>query len=191
MAVTPFKLAEQVKRIVGGGSWQEYITAINQAYGIAVKKSFFEGKNDGVSEIDGAFIYTFKNIDVVLDDDLKMYYAIMPGGYVDLPHELGVQSISTMQSSDKPFVRLQTQQWAMMQNLKMSQLEGERPYYIENNRIYLPTIVAADNVDKLLIKLSVSLDALEPNEVINIPADTQAFIVNMVVEQYLGKKDTK
>ena len=51
----------------------------------------------------GTYVYTFKNQLILKDDDLNQWYTDL-ASYIDLPHEIGIQTVAFM-----PLPRTNTQ----------------------------------------------------------------------------------
>lgn len=197
MATSKYKIAEQAQRILAGGyvsdddqiAIQELMIAVEQEFARAVKMNWYQNKNmDGVSEINGAFIYSFEDIPVAFNAATNKYYATLPASYIDLPHELGLHYISKMQSQEIPFVRLPNGYGGLLNGLASESMEGFNTYFVENDKIILPTLSNQDTGVLLLLKLAVSLDGIEEDTPINVPPDIQGMIVDGVVKRYMLEK---
>lgn len=185
---TKLKLAQQAQMILGGKPLlQEMILATNQAYAYVVRTNWWTNRNEGeIDSINGNFIYAFKDNDIVLDSDVNLYYSVIPSTFLgNIPHEIGIPHVSYMQSVNKPFIRLTNGMPALFQGLQSSNFDGYDTFFVENNRIYLPTIdISVACKAKLLIKLVVALEGLDEQTEISIPPDIQWEIVNLAVKLY-------
>lgn len=190
MATSIFMLAEKAKDILGKGDIQALASACIDAYAVVVKQGWYENKQDGTSEVDGAFVYTFKNVAPILDLDLDKYYAVIPSSYVRLPHEMGINYVSLMANQNKPFMRLNSGSIGMWSNLKSNVLGGHQTYYVEGIRMYFPKMTNVSN-GNILLKLSIALDNVDVDETLNIPPDMASMIVDMVVAKYQPKPEVK
>ena len=191
---TKRKLAEQVRLILGGKpSFQECILATNQAYGYVVRTNWWANKNQGENDINGNFIYAFDNNDILKDTNKNLYYSVIPSTFLgNIPHEMGIPHVSYQQSYDKPFIRLTNGQPALFRGLQSSNFEGNDTFFVENDKIYLPTInISTSCTAKLLIKLVVALEGLDDETEISIPPDLQWEIVSNAVSLYSNKQDEK
>ncbi len=210
---TKNKIAEQALRILSGGSptrdskiaIQEIMIAVEQAFAYTVKLAWFQNKNEGLSELNGTYVYTFRNQDIIQDTELNQYYTALPGSYIDLPHELGIQTVAFMPqvnkdyqpvskgSQDDPIVRVPNGFLGLTRGLAVGALENRIGYYVEGTRIYYVNMTKSNYGNKVMIKLAVSLDGIDQDEQINIPPEVQKQIVDMVVERYapeqIAKKD--
>lgn len=194
MATSKYKIAEQVQQILGKGEIQELLEAVKNAIGTVVKNNWFQNKNEGVSEIAGQYVYSFKNIAPSFDEDLEMYYCEIPSSYIDLPHEQGVNLVSWMKSQSLPFIRISNGSLALYYGTDSETMQGNKIYFVESNRIYFPNIVDSEvsSDAKLLLKLSVALDAVDDEAPITISPDVQDLVVNIVLQKYgIKKEETK
>jgi len=190
--ITIYNIAEQCRAILGKGNIQELVQASKNAYATAVKNSWYEGKNDGVSELNGSFVYTFKDIKPILDIELDMYYIVVPSSFIGLPHNMGINLVSFMKGQDKTFAMLGTGVYGMISNLKSFALGGRQAYYIEGTRMYFPKMKKTDIEIKgetrgILLKMAIALDDVDVDEQLNIPSNIQDEIVTLVVNKYREK----
>ncbi len=188
-----YKIAEQIQRILAGGTptrdrqvtIQELMISVTQELGTAVKQSWFAGRQDGVSEINGTFIYSFNNVAVQKDTDTDIYYSTLPASFIDLPNEMGVHSISLMKSQSKPFTRLANGYNFMFEGLQANRvLSEQQTFYIQNDKAWYPNMEASDSVSNVLMKLAVSLDGIDQDADINISPEIQSQIITAVVQKY-------
>lgn len=190
MSTSLYKLAEQTKSLVGErAEMQELIESVRQSFGSAVKLLWYENKKNELSEIDGAFVYTFgKDPAIVpeLDTRTKQYFIPIPSTYISLPHEMGIVQVSYMESQDAPFARLANGAWGLFAGLKSSELGGVQPFYSEGMKIYFPKMKSTE-VGEILLKLSIGLDGIDVRENLNIPLNIQDQIVNMVIQKFNPK----
>ncbi len=190
MAQSLYKLAEQCQRLIGKGDFQEIIEAVKQAYASIAKLQFYENKNEGVNEVNGSFVYTFKNNAPQLDSDLDKYYIEIPSTYLELPHEMGVNQVSYMKGQETPFVRISSSMEGLFSNLKSNVFGGNQTYYIENGKMYFPKMNATSTGD-ILLKLAIALDDVDVDEDLNIPVNIADAIINAVVQKYAPQPEQK
>lgn len=180
------RIAEQVQRILGGDVLiQELMLYCNQAYGYIVKKNWWNNKAQGENDVNGNFIYSFDDNVIALDTAKNLYYSQLPSSFLgDIPHEMGIPHVSYMQSYDKPFVRLANGMPGLFRGLDSATLDGNDTFFVENAKIYLPTITAQTSGKNLLIKLVVALEGISDEENIAIPPDVEFEIVQLAVAMY-------
>lgn len=185
------RIAQQAKRILGiNVPTQELILFASQAYAYVVKKNWWNNRKDGETGLNGSFIYSFDDNAIALDSGKNLYYSTLPSSFLgDIPHEMGIPHVSFMESYDYPFVRLANGMPGLFQGLQSETLDSRNTFFVENNRIYLPTIKPETADKTLLIKMVVSLQGLSDEEEISIPPDIELEIINMTVQMYQEKQN--
>lgn len=179
-------MAEQVQSSIGRGELQELIEAVRQSYASAVKLLWYENKKAELSEIDGAFVYSFKNLVPALDSDTGYYQIEIPSTYIALPHEMGVVSVSYMKSQNRPFVRIANGALGLFANLKSFVMGGNQVYFVDQKYMVFPKMTGLQ-VGNILLKLAVAVDTVDPEEEMNIPPNIQDQIVQMVIQKFNPK----
>lgn len=188
--VSLYEIAEKCKYQLGSvGDFQALISTVIDSYSTVAKMSFYENKQDGVSEIDGEFIYTFgKNTSLTpsLDLDTDEYYIIIPSSYLRLPCEYGISSVAYMQGQSSQFVRVSTGNAGMWSNIKAGLLGGRQTYYVEGTRMYFPKM---KNTTKgnILLKMAVALDDMEKDDRIDEPLNISRDVVDQIVAMVVAK----
>lgn len=196
MATNKKKIAEQIQRILYAGNSpynrnitvQELMIAINQAFASAVKLNWYNNKNEGVSEVDGAFVYTFKNVPIAKDADLDLFYSVLPSSYVALPHELGIQMVAFMHSQDKPIIRVPNGFQALSRGLAVGNLECRKGFYVDGDRVYYMHVDSGEAEKTVLMRIAVTLDSLEDDQDVNIPPDVVDMIIESTLKRYTLEK---
>ncbi len=185
--ISLFEISEKCKYQLGGeGDFQALISSVIDSYSSIVKLSFYENKNDGVSEVDGEFIFTFgktTSLTPMLDLQTDEYYIVIPSSYLRLPHEYGINSVAYMQGQSSQFIRVSTGNAGMWSNIKAGILGGRQTYYVEGSRMYFPKMENSQ-VAGILLKLAVALDTTDIDAPLNISRDVVDQIVNAVVSKF-------
>lgn len=190
MATNIIRLAEEVKRRTGKGEIQELTFAVREQLGVFAKANFWQGRNDGVTELDGQFLYPFNSLNPVLDSDGNgEYYIEIPSAYLSLPYEWGINSVSLQGSSKVPFIRTTSGYQGLMSGTMSEGMEGFDIYYVISNRMYFPNMTVA-SVAPIRLVLGVAFDTLDDEDDINISPDIQAQIVNALVQYYTPQQAT-
>ncbi|MES3018136.1 MAG: hypothetical protein V4721_10165 [Bacteroidota bacterium] len=188
-----YKIAEKVRDILQKGNLEAIISSCIDCYAIVAKNQFYENKKDGVGEVDGVFIYNFGKTEPLaptLDVSTDMYYIVIPSSYLRLPCEYGINSVSFLKGQTKPFVRVGAGSVGMWVNLKANCLGGHQTYFVEGTQMFFPKMTASTK-GNMMLKLTVALDTIDPEQDLNIPPDVAGMIVDMVVEKYRGKPEVK
>lgn len=181
-----WSISEQVKDRLGGkGDIQTYISAVIDALGTAVKNEWFQGKNDGVSEIAGQFLYPFGKTTPllpVLDSVYGLYYITIPSSYVSIPCEIGISSVSY--AKGKSFVRLTSAEWRNYLLTKAGKaLGGRQAYFTEDKLMYFPKMNASEAMNIYLV-LAVAYSTINPRDQINISPNVKDVVIDIVVAKY-------
>jgi len=187
--MTKYLLAEQIQRILLADyanrdnvlTIQELMVSVSQEYAQVVKLNWFQGKNDGVSEIEGVFVYTFKNRPVLKDEDTGRYYSEIPSSYLSLPHELGIRMVAEMKGDSQPFIRVPLTYLALTRNLTSITNMGRSGFYVEGKNIYF---VNYNKAEKVMFKLAIALEETDADDEIQIPPDIQSQIIDKVLTKY-------
>lgn len=195
MITTKHKLAEQVLLRLGKDMVEaepdirELILSVQQSLGNVVRKRFFEAKNYDVGEIDGALVYTFKNIDIQYDTDTEQYYSTLPAGTITLPHGIGLKLVAPMKGLSRKEVNggyrpVPNGFNDLYSGLASSRLENMVGYYKENDKIYYVNMDGLNKPTGVMMKMIVPLDGIDEDANINIPADIQEEIIEIVFSKY-------
>jgi hypothetical protein len=192
---TRYIIAEQAQRIIQGGTptpdsevrKDELVIYVDQAFGQMVKQSFYQNKAEGVSWIDGNFVYSFVE-EVKEDKMLGLSYVRIPSTYVSLPLGMGIHSVSDVKSQFDTFVPTNPNFLGLSRGLLVGNLGGRRGYYVENTKMYFINLSPSDCVDNVLIKLAggIQSDELDPD--VDIPLDMQEQLVRITVELYMKQR---
>jgi len=193
--ITLLNIAEQIKEILGKGNLQALVQAVKNAYATAVKQQWFEGRESGVSEINGSLIFTFNNVLPAEDENTNQFFIEIPSSYMELPHELGINHVSFMHGQETPFVRLPPSSFGLFVNLRSFAMGGNQVFTVEGNRMYFPKMVENDvfvnsEVRGLLLKLTVALDTADADDPLNISPLMQDMIVTNVLNKYQIEPDS-
>lgn len=191
--MTKLRLAEQIRLLLGNKpSYQELMLIVNQAFAQVVMSNWWSNRNQGeLDTINGNFIYAFDDNDIILDIKKKLYYSVLPSSFLgNIPHEMGIPFVGYMESLDKQFIRLSNGMPALFQGLQSSNFDGYDTFFVENDKVYLPSINTSTACDKkLLIKLVVALDGIDEQTNISIPPDIEYAIINLSVQLYSQKQN--
>lgn len=181
-----YKIAEKCLLIVPKVPVQALLSSVVDVYASLAKKEWYENKADGVSEVDGNFLYTFgKSSPLVpeVDSDTELYYITIPSAYLRLPHEMGINTVSFMKEQNYPFVRVASM--GLWNNLKANVFK--QTYMVEGNRLYFPKMTSV-NKGNILLKMAIALDTADVDQQLNIPPNMVDEIVNIVVSKYQPKE---
>ena len=185
--VSFYKIAEQARITLKGLSLQVLIEDVKNAYAYIAKKQWYENTAFDETAINGSFVYTFVDQAPLLDISRDIYYIIMPSSYLELPHEMGVVWVSGMKDK-KSWVRVSN--WGIFQGIQASVMGGRMPYEIEGNKMMFPKMTA-ESAKPVLLKLAIALDAIDPEEELNIAPNIVTDIISLVIQRYNPGKNDK
>ena len=188
-------IAEQAQRIIEGGTptadsevrKDELMIYVDQAFGQMIKQSFYQNKAEGVSWLDGGFIYSF--VEKVKEDKYRgMKYVKIPSTYVGLPLGMGIAHVSNVTSEVDTFVPANPNFLGLSRGLLVNKLAGRRAYFVENTKMYFINLKSSDCVDNVLIKLAGGIQSEEIDPEVDIPLDMQQALVGFTVELYMKQR---
>lgn len=186
------QLAEQVVRILSGGNItsdnelqiKEVALYVNQAFGSIVRNRMFQNRNSGDDYFNGAYIYSFKDVPVVKDNDLDIYYAEMPASTIDVPNDMGVHFVGYMKDQTNPFIRVPNGFLGVSRGLRASWLEGQAGYYVDGKNIFIVNYKDDEVPCKLLIKLLVAYGDIDDCDELFMPLDIQDEVIAKALQLY-------
>lgn len=186
-----YSIAEKCQVVIGPKvGMQVIISSVVDSYAVCVKKAWFEGKADGDGSISGVFIYPFKNLVPVKDTDYDLFYIDVPSSYLQLPHQMGINSVSFMKGQNDPFILTGAASFGIDNTSLAGCLGGWQTYFVEGSKMYFPKmtqdIVNSDGC-KILLKLTIALDTVDVEEQLNVPPNIVNDIVVMVSQPYMQK----
>jgi hypothetical protein len=168
----------------------ELVIYVDQAFGQMVKQSFYQNKAEGVSWIDGTFVYSFVQ-EVKEDKMLGMSYIKIPSTYVSLPLGMGIHTVSDVKSQFDTFVPTNPNFLGLSRGLAVGKLGGRRGYYIDNTKMYFINLSPSDCVDNVLVKLAGGIQSDELDPEVDIPLDMQDQLLRLTVELYMQQRRAK
>ena len=174
--ISLFNIAQQIKLKTEKGDWQEIIRAVINAYATISEKTFYNGKKEGLAELDGSFIQTYKNISILNDGK---FYALIPSTYTLLPHAIGVKWVG-FTDSKTPFWLVSN--WSMYEGLKSSVMGGHIVSEIEGTKCYFPNMPTNAPIGKTIeMRLACAYDNIDVDLPLNIAPNIADEIVKMVI----------
>lgn len=179
-------IAEQVMRILGKRTddsdldKREVILSVKQSASAIIRKRALEERYSGgdvVSSPDNN-IQTYKNLDVLLDEDCKDYYVQLPSEVINLPNGSGIKVVAPMSCPSDSYSPTPTGSMSMMSDLGLDCILGIT-YYLDGDKIRFGNMDDSNNPSKVLVKLIGGL-----TEESNIPLDMEDEIIRMTLSLY-------
>ncbi len=161
---------------------------IELARNFMIKVEFNEARNAGTYDINGEFISAFNCVPVKYDECRDEYYSKLPGRIISLPMNRGLRSVSPTKGQQTPFNIVPNGSAGVFEGLEAQYLAGTE-CYVEGDKIYYRALDHA-NVKQVLIKMVASINDLDEDEQIPIPADKETMLLDKVVEMLTDSKVT-
>ena len=189
MATTKAKLAEQVLRIIQGGSisddsdidTREIILHIEQERDRLIKQMILLNFKMGEHEINGNYLSSYQE-NVFNDTERGKKYVKVQYMPIDLPNDGGFFSLSVYGNETKSFIRNSANSLSLYDGLGAENNIGRMSYYIEGSKAYLNN--SPNGVTKLLWRLVVSSKDIEDDEPFPVCADMESEIIKSVIQLY-------
>lgn len=167
----------------GKGEPQEVIRSVINQYAVLAKATFYQGRADELSPMNGSFFYNYKNIEVLKEDD---YYVFTPSSYLLLPHEFGIKAIGFTGCKDD-FWKIDN--YNMWKGTKAGSFGGRQPYEVQENMFVFPAMKEADLLSgttqkTIRVQLAIAMDDLDVDEPRNIAPDIVAGIVKLIIAEF-------
>ena len=193
MTTTLYSLVEQARAILSGRTgetnrrmglhFQDMMEYAKQIFGEQIRINLFQGMTEGDHSVDGSFVFTFRDQEVLFDEGLALYYTNLPSSTITLPNEAGIDFVSLMKSQTLPFTKVPRNFLAASQGLRIANLEGRSGYWQEGNRIYYVNLQPIPPA-KVLIKLVCGVSDVDETTPLRMPFDIQKLIVDKLIERF-------
>jgi hypothetical protein len=197
MGLTKAEIADLIKEIKGGGDnpnspkyQSQVIYKIAEiARNFFIKVAYNLARNEGQKHVNGDFYSRHINVPILKDSDTNRFYFKAPAKMISLPHMRGMRSISLMEDIDNPWNIVPSGSGAIFAGLEADDMGGPEAYP-EGDRWYLRHV--ADNICEcplLVVQIS-SIDNLDEDAVIPIPAEFEADYIDKIKEMLDEEKAT-
>lgn len=191
------RLAEQVTNrlnkmnLDSNVKYGDAILNVTQNLATIVRQRFFITKADEVADIDGSYFFTFKNIAVLYDEQMKHYYITPPATTMELLHGAGIKAVAPMKDPANSYKPVPYGFNDLFNGLEAKLLEGCIGYQPEGDaelgaKIIFINMDGSNNPDKVLITMAVPFDGIGDEVILNIPMDIQKEVVDMTVAGYIN-----
>ena len=148
-----------------------------------------EAERSGMSVFD-AYTKTFKNVDVLTDDDRNEKYSLLPCSVVVLPENRGVRMISPMHDQKTNFVYRSNNSVSIYGHLDVNFVSDRTRFYVEGSKVFYDEHLS-DDIIKVLMKLIPEFDSLDDDDEVGIPSAYGKLIFDLVIQSMLGKPPEK
>ena len=186
-------IAEQAQRIIVGGSptpdvevrVEELLIYVDQAFGKMIRNSFFENMQEGVRQVNGAFLYSYEE-EVV--EDCGKFTVKIPSTYVNLPNGVGLYQVAPAGDPFNTIVPVDYGMMGLMRGLLVGRMEGRMYYDVRNTTMTFYNIEPGLGFDKVLITLAGGIQPEEVDPEVEMPLDMQGDLVSLAVELYMTQQ---
>ena len=193
MGITKRQLADLVRDDMSGGRPGDvtkfrYLTIykkIELARNELIMRNFYEHRNENSYDINGDFITSFCPVEIEFDEKRCEYYSDLPAKVISLPDNRGIRQVSEIKGQKTPFIKMVNGAVGTFGCLEAGGLGGATGYYPEGDRIYY--VNKPDSIDEVLMKLVASVDDLDEDENLPIPAEYEKILYDTVKQMMLEK----
>lgn len=157
---------------------------VDIAYSSLLELAYKEGEKNF-----GSYVTTHTNIAVKFDEDRDEKFSDLPAKLLSLPNDEGLREVRATQDVKSPFILTNNGNVGIYTGLHAEKGGGIPVCYLEGDKIFYQGL--SDNIKKVLIKLVGSIENLNKNKAIPIPADKELQLYDIVVERMTEQKVTK
>lgn len=185
-------LVEQILSLLAGGrdarggrwAFQEIALTVNECRNRLARDYFYLTLKGGDSYIDGAWLSTYEDVDVLFDSNKKLWYSTLPATPIALPDGKGIHMVTYMKDQWNVFIPLRNGAMWMFGESGQMDLQGNTGYFQEGNKIYFPNY-QSNGYDKVLIKEVADSTSIADDEYFACPPDVYEEIVQTVIKMYV------
>ena len=184
-----------IDRLAGGDCPQElkgkyHPEIVSKHIGIAMNYLmqnivYKEAERYGMGILD-AYTKTYKNVEVLFDDDRNEKYSILPCSVIMLPDNRGVRMISAMHDQKNNFIYRNNNDVSIYGQLDVDAISPRARFYVESKNVFYDTHLSSD-ITLVLMKLIPEFDSLDDNDEVGIPTAYGKLIFDLVIQSMLGK----
>ena len=184
-----------IDRLAGGDCPQElkgkyHPEIVSKHIGIAMNYLmqnivYKEAERYGMSVFD-SYTKTYKNVEVLFDEDRNEKYSILPCSVIVLPDNRGVRMISAMHDQKNSFVYRSNNSLNIYGQLDVDLISKRARFYIESKSVFYDRHLSAD-ITQVLMKLIPEFDSLDDDDEVGIPTAYGKLIFDLVIQSMLGK----
>lgn len=164
---------------------EDIASFLASAINYAVIRQYQINKDEtGENEFPSAFIATYPNVEVEVDDDRELSYIDLPARIISLPKNYGLQSVSAMKG-DSLFI--QTNFTDRHNNSYFSNSFADTTlYWQEGQRVYFQNIAT----DKVLVRLIQDLNDVDDDAQLPIPGGLEVEVLKIMENWFMGQRAT-
>ena len=186
-------IAEQARRIILGGTPtpdaevrdEDLLVYVDQAFGKMIRNSFFENMQEGVRQVNGAFLYSYEE---EVKEDCGKFTVKIPSTYVNLPMGVGLYQVAPAGDPFNTIVPVDYGMMGMMRGLLVGRMEGRVYYDVRNTTMTLYNMKQGLEIPKVIITLAGGIQPEEIDPEVEMPLDMQGDLVALTVELYMTQQ---
>jgi hypothetical protein len=159
----------------------EIMLAVHQSLSSLMRVRLFEGKSGDGQDIDGSLYYSIDALKVSKNSK-DQYYVQMPSTSVTLPFGVDIKRVGP--DKGKGYVHVQNGFSDLYHGLASSLLEGQIGYYKSGINLVFVNMNGSNYPETTNIELAIPFDALEDDDMINIPTDMLDEVIEAVIMKF-------
>lgn len=190
-----YKIAEQARKILypsgtndAAFSMQEALLAVGQARDRLIQEDYYQKLNSEERYIAFNYVAVYDNngqgYSVQMDAVKNRAYLDLPCRIIDLPKQRGLVQVTTIGFEEDAYVPIEQTALAMYKGLE--DMDGEKFYYPQGQRLYFSKNVGEDT--KISILAIPSGESLDPFEDFAFPSNLEQELVNRTIQLYSAQK---
>lgn len=195
MSVTKKQIGELVKSILEANhstsqtKFDERIVwkMVDIARDYLITRAYWNARKDSSYTLNDEFISSL-SATVKKDEERNLFYLSLPARIVSLPDDRGLVQVLPKKNENIQFVRIKAGSNAVYANLEAGQIGGKTGYWLEGQKIWFKNLPPQFGSVELLIKLILGADYFDIDDVLPIPSDYQAELLQLVLQFISGEK---
>jgi len=136
----------------------------------------------------GSYITAYPDIKVEKDDVRNEFFSNLPAKLLTLPNDEGLRKVQPIQDRGVSIIITNNGNEEIYSGLHAGGLGGRSACYLEGDKIFY--INLSSHITSVLIKQISSIEALDKDKAIPIPADKEQQLFDMIVERLTEQKRT-
>lgn len=155
---------------------------IELAFEIGISRLIFES---GKSQELDHYSKTYKNVAVLHDDDLDMYYSVLPEIIVQIKGNRGIRHVSPMKDQSFNYTIMTQQNMRVFRRLDSGKIAPRPAVFYDSGRLYYERHDA--DITKLLMRLVIPFSKFNDDDEVKIPSGMDDLMVQYVLQTLSGQ----
>jgi hypothetical protein len=187
---TKKQIAEQALRILSGGTphvdreidIREIMLYLDQLRDNRCRIDALNGIKQGIYDISSDYLTQYENVDIQTDTTRNQRYITLPASVIDLPNEMGVYQITSMQNPEVAFYRIPSLSAPLYRGKPAINIDVNTYYWTVGQKAWFKNIDKM--VDKLFVTLVASSKDIAENANYPVPPDVEAELLELLVKAF-------